>query len=92
VGWFLLIVVLLLAGLGILGLVIKLTLVLVLAILLAIAVVVAIGWFSFKAWVREAQQQASSRPDVSQAGPTYDVEGWVRRDPNELPPSNDDPT
>ncbi|MEX0990981.1 MAG: hypothetical protein WD004_01735 [Actinomycetota bacterium] len=90
-GWFLLVVVLLLAGLGVLGLVIKLTLVLVLAILLAIAIVAAIGWFSFKAWVRDAQRRAASGPGAETGGPTYDVEGWVRRDPHELPPP-DDPT
>ncbi len=90
-GWFLLIVVLVLAALGILGLVIKLTLALVISILLAIALAAVIGWFSFKAWARDAQRQAGPRTGSSSGGATYDVQGWVRRDPHELPPPEDDP-
>lgn len=92
-GWFLLFVALIAAGLGVLGAVLKLAAALVLAVVVFVTIVVVVGWFGFKQWVKDLERQARADGGANprKRGGAYDVRGWVRRDSTALPTPEDDP-
>ena len=99
-AWFLLIVVLIAAALGVLGAVLKLAATLILAIVVVITVCAIAGWFWFKHWMRGIQEQADNSPGGTatgrRSGKSYDVQGWIHEEtasqgpPTALPPEHPD--
>lgn len=91
-AWFLLIIVLIAAAFGVLGVVLKVTAVLVLTTVLTVLIVGVIAWFAFKRWLAETQGVEVKR--VKNADGVTEARGWIRpedKDP-ELPsgPGSDD--
>jgi hypothetical protein len=75
-----LLILILLAALGVLGLALKIAAALLLGIMIAAATVVAVGYFAIRHQLRKAQASLGAQPPVTRSGGTTVEIGQPRRD------------
>jgi len=75
-----LLILILLAALGVLGLALKIAAALLLGIMIAAATVVAVGYFAIRHQLRKAQASLGAQPPVIRSGGTTVEIGQPRRD------------